>query len=283
MSKISVYEIVTNQIIEALEKGVVPWQAKHNALFIPPQNYSSGKPYRGINFFLLACFSDNPFWMTFKQLSAKGGTVKKGSKSRIVCFWKWIHKDKNGKNLASEKGAYKSIPCLRYYRVFSADDIEGIEFVYPEKPELKPNQKIKKAESIVADTGVRILRGNQPLYNPSRDFIKMPEIGQFESSEYYYKTLFHELTHWTGHSSRLDRLESTKFGSKKYSKEELVAEMGAAFLSSRCQIKVDIEHSASYLNSWIGVLKGDSKMILSAAGKAQKAVDFILEKSGVPA
>lgn len=287
-AKKSVYEIATEKIIALLEEGTNPWQKPWTSIGgMPPMNYATKHPYRGINFFILSILYEDPYFLTWNQIKKMGGSVRKGAKSEMVFFWSWIELNKDGKKCKPGEKVDKKIPFLRYYRVFNAPDIEGIEFEYPDQPELKDHQKIAKCEAIVADTNATIISKDKSgaYYSPLRDHINMPEIGQFNSPEQYYSTLFHELTHWTGHESRLNRLRRdgkiAAFGDTEYSKEELVAEMGASFLCFHTGIEnKTINNSAAYLKAWIDVLKGDSKLVVQAAAAAQKAVDLILGFAG---
>ena len=282
--KKSVYEIVTNRIIQLLEKGTPPWRKSWTASTAErPMNYRSKSPYKGINFFLLSACFDDPYFLTFKQAKEMGGNVKKGEKAIPVIFWNWLFFDKDGKRIKDEKQAAKKLPLLRYYNVFNASQIEGIEFEYPEHEPLKANQKIQRCEAVVKSCkNLNLKFKNRASYHPIYDVVNMPEIGCFENSFEYYGTLFHELGHWTGHASRLDRFKKEnylpKFGNEDYSKEELIAEMTAAFLCHHCQIDTpEIQtNQAAYLQSWIKVLKGDSKLIINAAAQAEKAQNYIL-------
>ena len=229
---------------------------------------------------------ENPYWMTYKQIVQRGGHVKKGAKSEIVFYWLWTYFDANGKRTKNENEAVKKIPNLRYYRVFNAPDIEGIEFKYPEPPQLKPNEKYHHCEHLIESTGATIkhINSNQPYYNFVKDFINMPTIGSFDNSDFYYSTLFHELGHWTGHQSRLNREVPNHYADEKYSKEELVAEMTSAFLCAEMGIDNNdlTGNQAAYLQGWIKALKGDTKLIITAASAAQKAFNFIAANFSKP-
>jgi len=275
--KNDVYQIVTDRIVRLLESGTVPWHQPWKGGSQWPQNLVSRKTYRGINLFLLNAASyPSPFWLTFKQVKMLGGRVKKGEQSFPVVFWK-IFKEEGDQD-------DRRIPFLRYHSVFNVAQCEGI--TAPVIPALEPNsfQAIEKCEQVVTDMPKRPEikhTGDRACYSPSLDTVSMPEARLFESSEKYYSTLFHELTHATGHVSRLSRKEITdpiRFGSDPYSREELVAEMGAAFLCGQCDIgHHTIDQSASYIQSWLGKLKEDRKLVVHAAAQAQKACDFILD------
>jgi antirestriction protein ArdC/proteasome lid subunit RPN8/RPN11 len=276
--KNDVYQIVTDRIIGLLESGTVPWHRPWRGIDQWAQNLVSRKPYRGINQFLLnATKYPSPFWLTFRQVHLLGGSVKKGERSFPVVFWKRFKEEGNEDA--------RTIPFLRYYAVFNVAQCEGINV--PVIPEVEPPPKfarIEKCEWIVSEMPAKPIishHGSVACYSPSRDEISIPEPELFESMEAYYTTLFHELTHSTGHLSRLNRkevAEPIRFGSEPYSREELVAEMGAAFLCGRCEIEnKTVNQSASYIQSWLEKLKDDRKLVVHAAVQAQKACDFILD------
>jgi len=278
----SVYEIITDRIVKALENGTCPWHQPWNGKEFAPRNLLSGKPYRGINAFLLAMFqNDNPYWLTFKQALQLGGNVRKGEKGMPVVFWtEW--QPKNDKREPDDRDA---IPILRYYTVFHADQCEGIET--PALPNIALHEfaRIEACEAIVngMPSSRAKIEHKQPraFYSPANDTVNMPSAERFESSALYYKTLFHELAHSTGHTSRLNRkgiAELNVFGSDEYGREELVAEMTAAFLCGHAGINPFTEAtSASYLAGWLKAIKGDSKLVVIAAAQAQKAADWILQ------
>lgn len=284
--KKSVAEIITEQIIDRLEAGTIPWRKPWTPLAGPgaPRNLVSGKPYRGINVLLLASqpFS-SPYWLTFKQTQDKGGNIRKGEKGTAVVFWNWVEVED------TETGEEKSIPFMRYYTVFNLEQTEGIED--PPSPAAieKPFSPIQAAENIIAAMPqcpeIRHI-GNQAYYKPSLDFVNMPQQATFHQEEGYYCTLFHELSHSTGHFSRLARkgvTEPIAFASHEYSKEELIAELTAAFLCAETGIEqITIDNSAAYIQSWLKELKNDKTLVILAAGQAQKATDFIMDRIATP-
>jgi len=252
----------------------------------------SQKPYRGVNVFLLHAMSyASPFWLTFKQANGLGGTVKRGEKACPVVFWKWLD--------IEEQGKAGRVPMLRYYSVFNVAQCEGIP--QDKIPSLDGSKRqhspTTEAERIVAAMSKRpeVKAGlDRAFYSPAGDFVGMPAADQFRSGEDFYSVLFHELTHSTGHESRLNRKgvsgsdgEWSAFGSTPYAKEELVAEMGAAFLCGQAGIvERTLDNSAAYVSSWLQRLKDDRRLVVQAAAQAQKAADFILgrtfgEESGV--
>ncbi len=278
-----IYQNVTDQIIAMLEKGVVPWRSpilgRQSAGM--PKNLESGKEYRGVNVFLLAFTAwasgyESSYWLTFNQAKQKKGSIKKGEKSSFVIFWKQYE------TTDKETGEPTKVPVLRYYRVFNVAQCEGI--AAPDAVTYTPTdfQPIDAADAIVkayADAPAIEHGGTRAFYRPSTDVVRLPEPTRFASCEEYYSTLFHELAHSTGHSKRLDRKLDTEpqpFGSPDYGKEELVAEMAAAFLSAHVGIQpVTIENQAAYLHGWLKQLRGDKKLVITAAAAGQKASDWI--------
>ncbi|GJM16898.1 MAG: DNA primase [Thermodesulfobacteriota bacterium] len=291
--KRDLYQEVTNKMIALLENGVAPWRCTWNQYGLA-RNFATGHVYTGINYFLMNLTPHPiPYFMSFKQVKAKGGKIRKGAKAEAVLFYKTLFKDDDENFVGYDQATalkgmgaeVQTIPMLKYYNVFNIEDIEGIEFEIPEV-ELKENERIEKCEAIIKNLPNApeyvFEDANKAYYAPKSDKLNMPDIKQFETAENYYSTFFHELTHSTGHSKRLNREGITKlnpFGSKSYSKEELIAEMGASFLSAYVGINYDeiTENSAAYLKGWLKVLKADKKLIFKAAAEAQKAVDYILQ------
>ncbi len=275
MSNQSIYEKITGTIINKLEEGVIPWRASWKGVGFP-KNGVSKKYYRGINLLLLALQKYNSsYWLTFRQARKLGGSVKGGEKGTPVIFWKWLEKKD------PETNDLLKIPMLRHYTVFNVLQCEGIELEVP-KPEL---EGIEECERVVSDFLTREPElklehtKSYPFYLPLSDSINVPPKENFKSLEDYYVTLFHECCHATGHEKRLDRglQKPTGFASKDYSKEELIAELGACFLSGITGIESKIlDDSAAYINGWVKALKNDSKLLVQAGAKAQHAVDYIL-------
>lgn len=278
-----IYDAVNKQILDQLEKGNIPWRMPWKTNF--PVNLISKKEYEGFNWWMLLIeqmvkgYKSN-VWATFKQVTDKGGKVKKGEKSTMVIYWKILEiesatkKDKNG------KPKIEKIPLLRYYNVFNLDQTEGIEI----KAEDKVQNINLDAENIIEHYKEQITMkagGNQAFYSPKEDYIQIPAREQFISDEGFYSTNFHEMVHSTGHEKRLNRFGdnySAHFGSESYSKEELIAEMGSAYLCAKTGILPQtIENKGAYIQSWLKALKDDKTLLVSAGGKAQKAVEFILK------
>jgi len=282
MPKKPVYEIITEEILEIMNQGIIPWR-KPWATRGAHRNLVSGKQYRGVNVFLLSCSGfSSPWWLTYNQARKKGGSVRKGEKGRRVVFWKWrVHRTEDPD---TGDQVERQVPMLRYYTVFNLDQVDGVKA--PEEPEKETLNPIAEAAAIVAGmpSAPSFGDGSQAAYYPGRDEVVMPGFQDFLSSEEYYSTLFHELAHSTGHGSRLNRKEITEhnfFGSHEYSKEELIAEMSAAFLCGEAGIlPATIENSAAYLQSWAAKFKENKKMVVCAAASAQKAADFILDRLG---
>jgi antirestriction protein ArdC len=272
----NVYEIVTEQIIAQLQNGVAPWRKPWQTA--EPCNLISQKPYRGINTFLLAgCGMPSRYWLTYNQAAKLGGNVKRGEHSSLVVFWS-VGKEK----LNPKTGKISKPFLLRYYRVFNLSQTEGIAHKLGlAEQSATPVADITACEAIVAAMPNRptITNDARAWYRPSTDTVGIPSKTLFAKSEEFYSTLFHELTHSTGHASRVGREGIEKlnsFGSDSYSREELIAEMGAAMLCGVTGIApATLENSAAYLKSWITALRGDSKLLVTAASAAQKAADYI--------
>jgi len=275
---VKVYEVITDRILESLKQGVVPWRMPWNKTDAP-KNLQSGKPYRGVNVFLLSAMRyGSPYFLTYKQCAARGGQVRKGEKGCPVIFWK-VGDSKTVDPKTGKPGRYF---ILRYYTVFNVEQCDGIEAPAPTRTD-KVFEPIEECEKIVRayktlphiDHG-----GDRACYSPSFDRISMPNKEKFEGEEEYYSTLFHELVHSTGHESRLSRdgiMNPIRFASHDYSFEELVAECGAAFLCGHAGI-IDhtIDNSAAYIANWASKLRSEPKWIVEAASKASKASDYIM-------
>ena len=272
--KESLYEIITNRIIDELEQGVIPWRkpwiASGQAI-----SHVTGKPYSLLNQMLLGRGGE---YVTFKQVQDEGGRVKKGAKAQMVVFWKWIEQEDE------ETKEKKKIPYLRYFNVFHIDQCDGIKAKHAE-PLPQAVEPDAAAEAIIAAylkrSGVKLIHeeGNRAFYRPSSDSVTLPLVDQFRNTAEYYGTAFHELTHSTGHESRLNRLHTVAaFGSEDYSKEELIAEIGAAALVNHAGLETadSFKNNAAYIQNWLQALKNDKRFIVSAAGKAEKAVNLIL-------
>jgi antirestriction protein ArdC len=271
------YDRITDRITALLEQGTVPWQKPWKARTGLPRNFVSKHPYRGINvFLLLAMMYESPFWLTFRQVSQLGGSVRKGEKACPVVFWKQTTTE--DKESSEQKKKY----LLRFYHVFNVSQCDGLKI--GTEPVLE--NVIAKPEEIVTQMPQPpILKHGMThaYYSPREDCVGLPPRERFERTEDYYSTVFHELVHSTGHEKRLKRstlAEKSGFGSNPYCKEELIAEMGAAFLCGLAEIgERTIDNSAAYLNGWLEQLRQDKMLIVQAAAQAQKAADFILGRT----
>jgi antirestriction protein ArdC len=294
-----VYQIVTDKIISLLEQGTIPWHrpwATSNGI---PRNLITNKEYRGVNVFLLGCQEySSPYWLTYKQVISKNGTVCKGEKASLVVFYQVLSKQKStvisedvhdnspdSANVAlKNQGGSQLSFILKYYNVFNLEQCDGIAA----PPSGEPHHQftpIETADRIVSDMNqppVISYGGNKASYSPVNDKIRMPVGKRFEKGEEFYSVLFHELSHSTGHHSRLARKEVTErneFGSQDYSAEELCAELSASMLCAVAGISNEtVELSASYIESWLTAFRTNKKMLVSAAAKAQKAADYILNR-----
>ena len=300
-AKVSVYERVTERITDLLRQGMVPWQKPWNAHVGPPRNGVSGRYYRGLNVFMLSAAGfDSPWWFTPKQVNDLGGHIKKGEKVNWVHFFKpWLPKgepvdpmeiDADEVEISTRR---RPVLIIRAYRVVNCDQCAGRaidEFRerHPvEGPLRNDNDAIAACDAVVAGMpnppSIRY-GGDRACYWPAIDQISMPKRETFVSSEAFYATVFHELTHSTGHRDRLDRKTLTAgmpFGSPTYSREELVAEMGAAFLCAEAGISdPTIDNSAAYISGWLRFISSDPRALIVAGAQAQKAADHILGWAG---
>ena len=281
-----VYTRVTDRIISDLEQGVrtwlKPWNAEHAAGRISQPLRHNGTPYRGINILLLwgeACAKGYaaPIWMTYKQAQELGGQVRKGEHGSLVVYANTITRTET--NDAGEDIEHE-IPFMKGYTVFNIEQVDGLPAHYYAQPAnpLPLAERIENADRFMTNTGATIHHGgNQAYYAPARDAIQLPPFEAFKDKESYYATALHELTHWTKHEKRLDRdFGRQKFGDAGYAREELVAELGAAFLCAALGITPEIrEDHAAYLGHWLKVLKEDKRAIFSAAAHAQRAADYL--------
>lgn len=286
-------ENITLKIVDALEKGVSPWRQPWSGGGMP-KNVASKKHYRGINILLLAIHQSahslrSTVYGTFKQWQDKGCQVKKrpadvkeGQWGAGIIFYQPI---RSTKTLANGEVKEFSFPLLKTYWVFSADQVEGGEKFMPEVNKTNEIPAHDVADQLVKATEAKIkIGGHQAAYFPHDDYISMPERNLFGCTESYYGTLLHELTHWTGNETRLNRpLKLSRFGGKSYAVEELVAEIGGCYLLGACDLPVldKLENHASYLQSWLQVLKEDSKAIFQATAAASAAADYCLNLAGM--
>ena len=280
------YQKITDRILQDMERGVMPWSRKwkskqRDAVAGMPSNAYTGKAYRGINVILLwlaadEMQSDDMRFATFKQVNDAGGKVIKGSKSFQIYFFSVFEKeDKNNPDKLVK------IPMLKYFNVYHISQTENCKWKTvavdgkAAKPEM-PEDTVEFIKLLGARVNHGLGRYPTPCYVPASDTVHMPFPDEFAALQNYRETLYHELMHWTGHASRLQRDFSGHFGNKAYAKEELIAELGAAFICAEFGLEYSTRH-ASYLNSWLEVLRHDNKAFMQAASAAQKAVDYVRE------
>ena len=283
-----VYQRVTDQIIEAIEAGAEKWKMPwhHSEAAMRPVNIVSGKAYRGVNVLALWAAAqgagyNSQHWATYKQWQEKGAQVKKGERSSLVVFWKITEygAEETQTEAEDEKhGARRSI-LARGYPVFHAEQVDGYKppAGTPSLPELPQAERIERAEQFFASLGADIRHGGGRAYfNPASDHIQMPPFALFREAGAYYATLGHEATHWTGAKSRLAREMVTRFGSEAYAGEELVAELGAAFLCADLALRNEPRPDhANYIASWLKALRSDPRALFTAAARAQEAADYL--------
>ena len=278
--KVDMYQKITDQVIAALENGVKPWvcpwevTAGQSGM---PTNHHTKSIYSGINILLLwssaaeHCFSSSA-WMTFKQAKEQGGSVRRGEKGTQIIYYKLWEKE-------NDQGEKEQIPMLKTYTVFNLDQIDGLEDGAATHGNIEPQgfDALEPVEEFLKGTGADILeRGDSAFYCPSTDQIVLPERFRFSQATDFYATAAHELTHWTGHKNRLDRKGGKTFGDSDYAFEELVGELGSAFLMADLNITGDMQHD-SYIASWLEKLRNDKRFIFKAASAASKAHQYLVE------
>ena len=279
MANFNIYEEITNRIIKQLESGNIPWHKPWHGVTSGAYNRISKKPYSLLNQMILEHDGE---YATYKQWSEIGGKVRKGEKSEIVVFWKIIQVEEQNKDGKTVK---KSIPLLKYINVFHVSQVDGVE---PKTSKPIEHNPIEEAEEIKRNyakrenISIKEIVTDRAFYSPMMDYIEVPCKEQYKDIMEFYSTLFHEMVHSTGHRDRLGRLDSSikfaGFGSEEYSKEELIAEIGSAFLMNHIGIETakTFKNSTAYIQSWLKVLKNDNKFIVSASSKAEKAMNYIL-------
>jgi antirestriction protein ArdC len=292
--RIDIYSQVTDRIVAELETGVrpwvQPWTAGHAAGEVSRPLRFNGLPYRGINVVLLWLSAlqrhyASPLWMTYKQATELAGQVRRGETGSLV-----VYADRFTRRQVNENGQEEEseIPFLKSYTVFNTEQIDGLPAHYyaTSAPDLRSVERIERVEQFFAQTKAAIRHGGGvPYYAQASDFIQMPVREAFSDANNYYATLAHEVTHWTAHGSRLDRkFGRARFGDETYAMEELVAEMGAAFLCADLGLTLEPRHDhAAYIASWLKVLKNDKRAVFTAAGHAQRAADFVHSLQPTPA
>lgn len=297
------YEYITDKIIDLIENHQLqydrPWITVGSD-GLPAHNVCTGKNYRGFNQFILSMFMGGypkNSWITFNQAKKLGGHIMKGEKAAPVHYFDTIYIPVNGKGKSISENAYKAlspdqksnyesigmIKSFSVFNVFQTKDLPEQFYSYEAIEPLPPVQRDAKAEALIKATDAKIVHKTQSraFYSPSNDTITLPTLDQFKSTVGLYETALHELVHWTGVKKRLNREMGKKFGDKKYAAEELVAELGSALLCAELGFEQTISNNAAYLKSWLSALKQDAKFIVSVAGKAQKAADYIKHFSDV--
>jgi antirestriction protein ArdC len=281
------YQSVTDAVIEQLEQGCVPWVQPWSTPDVAtpiglPANAHTGRNYSGINILLLwgaaiETARTTQIWLTFKQALALGGNVRKGERGTTICYADSFIPKKEQARAATEGVDPQRVGFLKRYTVFNIDQCEGLaDDLYAGSASMPECETIPHAERLIAATGADFrIGGDKAFYVPSYDFIQVPPQPAFFEQINYYRTCFHELGHWTGHRSRLDRDMKSRNGSKDYAREELVAEMASAFVCAALFIQPTVRHT-DYLASWLQVLREDKRAIFRAASLASKAADFIL-------
>jgi antirestriction protein ArdC len=290
VKKMDIYAIVNEKIINLLETGVIPWRRPWASAGLP-RNLVSKKPYRGVNVFLLSASKYmSPFWLTFRQANELGGHVRKGEESTIVVYWKVDDVIQRGEDPEVEETEAKPRRrfLLRYYRVFNLEQCELPPAVMDKLPRIETHQHdpIEAVEKIIAampDPPEIIRAGSQAFYSPLTDRVTLPPRELFISAEAEGETILHELVHSSGSVKRLARegvCEAAPFGSPVYSKEELTAEFGAAYLCAEAGISnAVLDNQAAYIAGWLARLRGDRKLLIHAAAQAQRAADYILGRA----
>ncbi len=277
------YQEVTDSILGALERGCAPWIRPWDAGAVAqdtPVNGWTGRAYRGINTLLLwvaqtALGYDSGEWFTFRQAKLAGGQVRKKEKATLVVLWKPLEvADKE----AEEPDARKTVMLMRHYNVFNRAQLDGLPEATAQPVSGRTWDPVERAEEVVVASKASITYGgDRACYAPGPDRIRMPARAAFREPGEFYSTQFHELTHWTGHASRLAREYGSRFGDSAYAREELVAEMGAAFLCAAVGIEGQLQHP-EYIGAWLDVLREDKRAVITAASHAQKAADFLLQQ-----
>jgi len=278
--KPSIYEIITNQIVTAIEEGAdeyrMPWHRGGGDVTCPV-NAASGRCYRGLNVITLWMTAEarqfsSGVWATYRQWQERGARVRKGEKSASVFFWKNLNEGSESEQGEEEGSRARFV--ARAYHVFNADQVE--RYTPPPIEPLSESERIERAEAFFAAIPAERCLSNEACYLPEADCVNMPPFSLFRSAGAYYAVLGHEMTHWTGAKARLDRDLSGRFGSEAYAMEELVAELGAAFTAGQLALPVEPRRDhAPYIASWLKVLKNDPRAIFTAASKAQAAADYL--------
>ena len=282
-----IYQTITDKIIAELEAGTAPWVRPWSGEADPfPRNALSQRPYRGINNVLLGMeahcrgYSTNQ-WLTFKQAQSLGGHVRKGERSSLIIYYeaRMVEKEDAEPLADGDEAEKRFIPLIKVFNVFNLDQVEGLPETHQPLALESDWDADSIAEQIIERSGAEIRhQGFKAFYSPPNDLIYLPGKQTFADAASYYSTALHELCHWTGATSRLGRKLGRRFGDSAYAMEELIAELGAAFLSAHCRLDGRLQH-ASYIASWLEVLQRDKRAVFVAAAQAQKAADYLLEQA----
>ena len=289
IERASLYSEVTNRIIVELEEGRLPWVQPWDSAACGctmPQNAGTARRYTGINVLILwaevvAKGYASQRWLTYRQAEAAGGNVRRGEKGTVICYADRFTPKAEAEAARGDEREARQVAFLKRFVVFNVDQCEGLPEAYI-APMVSPDPVIAvgAADALIAATGARFqIGGGEAFYSPSHDFVAVPPQAAFHEPINWYRTALHELGHWTGHGSRLDRDQKGGFGSDSYAKEELVAEMASAFTCASLGIAPTVRHS-DYIASWLSVLRDDEKAIIRAASQASKAADFLLAFAG---
>ncbi len=286
----SLYAEVTGRIIAELEEGRLPWVQPWDSAACEctmPQNAGTGRKYSGINVLILWAevvhrgFASQR-WLTYRQAAAAGGNVRRGEKGTIICYADRFTPKSEAEASRGEDREARQVAFLKRFTVFNLEQCEGLPDDFtPDAAAVDPVLAVAEADALIAASGARFqIGGGEAFYSARHDFVQVPPQAAFPEPINWYRTALHELGHWTGHGTRLDRDQKGGFGSEAYAKEELVAEMAAAFTCASLGIAPTVRHS-DYIASWLSVLRGDEKAIFRAASQASKATDFLLAFAGV--
>lgn len=283
-SSVSPAQRITAAIVEKLEQGTRPWIKPWRGMPVARPLRACGTPYRGMNTFWLWMVADaagyaSPYWMTYRQCQALGGQVRKGEKSTIAIFYKTYEKEIEA---ASRDNDTETCRVLKAYAVFNADQCDDLPGLYHPSPVLgpiDPEGREERLDTFFVTVGAKLRHQScEAYYQPVQDRVTMPPAALFDTYDHYYATLAHELSHWTGHRSRLDRDLKNRFGSEAYAAEELVAELSSAIIGAELGLPVaHLDHHASYIASWLKILRSDDRAILTAAAKAEEAAGLLFE------
>ena len=283
--KSDIYGEITNQIIEAIEAGAdnyqMPWHV-NGADSVLPVNASTHRPYRGVNVMMLWAIAAKKdyatsLWATYQQWRELGAQVRKGEKSTAVVFWKFFDEDERESSEDNEHRNSKGV-MARAYHVFNAAQVDGYNL--PAIPCLPETERIERAEQFFGGLHADIRDGgSRAFYSPAEDYIQMPPFEDFKKADFRYSVLAHEVTHWSGATTRLNRDLAPRFQKEAYAAEELIAELGSTFICAALELEIEPRRDhASYIQSWLKVLRHDRRAIFTAATKAQQAVDWLFQR-----